>query len=261
MFNIKTRKTASAALICLFLAALLVIPVAAQQTVNSSSYNAQVLTTVTTRTRVSGFSQLYQETVNGAVQFVWGVGNTVMPAAYHDGTHYLALMDSGLFLPIEPASPLDRFVFEQGFRWYGPDGIFGTQDDRMFTLEHVMEDLEEGLDDESAAAWNAIGMVIPDWPLIERASMGETSSTTEGNDDSNDNDNDNDTGNDSTNDDNDEDDDALGTSPSSTPGFPQTGFTLTPGAVIAALILSAGAGYVGIAYAKKVKDDKAEDAA
>jgi len=273
MFNIKHRKwisTFAAMLACLCLGVWLVIPAAAQNSCCSpantctcncdegcsgecdcdcSDCEEEQPTGTTTRVRVSGFSQLYQVMVNGAAQappvFNWGVGNAVLPVVYHDGDFYLTLMNSGLFLAIEAHSPMDRFDFEQGFIWYGPDGIFGTEDDEVFSVDELIEDMVDDMDDAAIAAWNAISAIIPGWPTIERNS--ETS-----NDNDNDNDDNNDNDNDNENDD--EDDDAL----SSVPGLPQTGFDLPAGAVIAALILSAGAGYLGIAYAKKLKDDKAE---
>ncbi|MCL2532163.1 MAG: hypothetical protein FWE40_08415 [Oscillospiraceae bacterium] len=260
MFNIKHHKWISmlvTMLACLFLATWLVIPAAAQNSCCSpastntctcdcdadcndacdcdcSDCDEEEPATANTRVRVTGFSQLYQVMVNGAAQtppvFEWGVGNTVLPVVYHDGDFYLTLMNSGLFLAIEAHSPMDHFDFEQGFIWYGPDGIFGTEDDEIFSVDEILEDILDDMDDTSIAAWNAISVIIPGWPSIEGASES-----------TNDNDNDNDN-----------DDKAV------LPGLPQTGFDVPAGAVIAALILSAGAGYLGIAYAKKIKDDKAE---
>ncbi|MCL2445223.1 MAG: LPXTG cell wall anchor domain-containing protein [Oscillospiraceae bacterium] len=265
MINIKYRKLISlftAMLACLLLAAWLMIPAAAQLDVSQTSTcvcdcdedcdidcdedydcdcseDAEVLTTTNTRVRVSGFSQLYQVMMaNGAAQnppvFQWGVGNTVMPVRYHNNTYYIALPGSGLFLAIQGNSPIDGFDFEQGFIVYHAEGVFGSQ---TIGVDELLDDMVEYMGDDDVASWNAVSAVIPGWPRIESSSE-ETSSTIEV---AEDNDDDND---------DDDDKDVL-------PGLPQTGFALTPGAVVAALILSAGAGYLGIAYAKKVKEDKA----
>jgi len=245
MFNIKSRKwlsALSALLICLFLGTLLAIPATAQDGESNEALS-------NTYVRVDGFSQLYQVMTNGTAQnppvFVWGLvnqqgNNTVMPAVLHNGSYYLTLMNTGLFLGIEAGSPMDGFDFEFGFIWHGPDGILGTDDDEVFSVDDILDDVLDNMEGMTAEMWNTIGNFIPGWPQIE-ATSEEADDGDDEDDDEDDEDKD------------DKDDDVL----NSTPGLPQTGLELTPGAMIAAAIIALGAGYVGISYAKKVKDDKA----
>jgi len=256
---------------CLFLAALLAIPAAAQNSCcapnNTCACDCDAncaddcdcdceecsQTGVRSYVRVDGFSRLYQVMINGAAQdppaFVWGMVNpqgssAVMPAAYQNGSYLLALTNSGLFLVIEGDSPMDSFDFEQGFIWYGPDGILGTDDDQIISLEDMLDDVRNNVDGFTVEMWNSMSIVIPGWPVIASEDADV----------------------DADDDDDDEDDDdnnaqalsgSNNNSTNNAPGLPQTGIELTPGAMIAAAIVALGAGYVGISYAKKRKEDKA----
>lgn len=119
---------------------------------------------------VSGYASLYEvrnadNSSKTPKAYVWGydaaTGKSIFNAAEHDGTYYVQMMDTGIYVAIKGGT-VDSFDLTNTI-WYGDDKIFGTSDDVEASLrsnnKFYYEVLENG-----QKVWREICDLVTNWP-------------------------------------------------------------------------------------------------